>query len=51
MLDQLRLTYAICDGSIAIPGDAAGDFADLMHAPVLPLMPGGARQNEGAPST
>lgn len=41
MLDQLQQTYAICDGTLAIPGDAARDFSELMHTPVLPLMPDG----------
>lgn len=41
MLDQLQTAYALCDGSLAIPGDPARDFAELMHSPLLPLLPEG----------
>lgn len=48
MLDQLHLEYAVCDGSLAIPGDSARDLAQLFHVPVMPLMPEG-KLPEGDP--
>ena len=48
MLEQLGMSYAICDGSIAVPGDAARDLAELFHVPLLTLLPEG-RLPQGDP--
>ncbi|MEX0703854.1 MAG: hypothetical protein WD069_17275 [Planctomycetales bacterium] len=41
LLEQARISYAVCEEDLVLMGDGAEEFARLFHAPTAPLFPDG----------